>query len=308
MTAKANRFPRGSRRAFATLLFLLAACGPAWGASPVADFLRLPVDAASAGAGGAEVARPAALLSPFANAAAAQTQSTTVSIAHVQWLADQRVDAFSLRVPLGPGRYGLALGGQLVDHGSVPRFDAGGSELAPLRPRDMGLGAALGARFGSLHLGAGARYVQEDLDVRRGNGYAFDAGALLMVGPARLGVAARGIGGRMDYEGDGGYSIPAQLAAGASWRQPGSRVELGAEYGETQGEGTSLRGGIHFDAMPNTLVLRAGYHHTADAGSGFSPLRLGFGLSALGITLDYAFLPHDELGQAHMLGLRWSGR
>ena len=40
----------------------------------------------------------------------------------------------------------------------------------------------------------------------------------------------------------------------------------------------------------------------------FSPYRFGFSVGAASLALDYAYVPHESLGQAHLIALRWAGR
>lgn len=286
------------------------AVGSAQAEDVVAEFLSIPVDAASAATGGADVARPESGISPFANPAAAVTDQTSVSFTHVQWLVQQRVNAMQVRVPLDQGRGGLAFTGRFVDHGSIPRFDSQGAALRSLEPVDLSFGVAYGVRFDRFIFGVGGEYLQENLDITKGTGYTADAGMLVDLGPVRVGAAAHSLVGSMEYANGETYDLRQRLSFGVSYFAMQNRVEANVQYTDVAELGALQTLGIHWHAVPGTLVLRAGLEGATDPAysDAFSPYRFGFQVSRGTLALDYAFVPHEELGQAHMVGLRWSGR
>lgn len=307
---EANRFRLWVRRLIYVFAFLVMVPEGVHAGDRVAEFLSVPVDAASAGAGGADVARSLSQLSPFANPAAAATTRTTGGVSHVSWLADQNVSAAHLRMPL-PGRAGgVAVYGLWMDHGEIPRFDLTGSEAPALNPRDLSLGAAYGYQLGRFSFGAGVRYIEEDLAIERGTGMAYDFGVILNAGQWRMGASALGVGGSLKYEDGTNFDIPRRLALGLSYRPWRDNLEADlqlANLSDVDGNVGSI--GLHWHALPGTLVFRGGADLGGEAsGDEFKGYRFGFGVAHAGVSIDYAFVPHQELGHAHLFGVRIGGR
>jgi len=288
------------------LLFLSVAPRPLLAQESSGTFLTIPVDVVGAGMGGADVARISHGISPFANAAGSAVNFSSATLTHELWLAEQRVNALSIQMPLQKGRSGLALTGRMVNHATVPRFDANGDRMGSLEPQDLSLGATYAMRFGMVTLGAGARYIQENLEVAKGTGFSFDLGALLDVGPARFGVAGTNLFGYLKYDGSS-YDPPRRIAGGVAVSPGFHELEFVAQYNDWRYGDQDLALGAQWSALRGVLNLRAGYvalTQSSHEGS-FSPVRFGFTIAHSGLALDYAYVPHKELGQAHLLSLRW---
>ncbi len=259
--------------------------------------------------GGIDVARWGEDISPFANPAGSVVRRASVSLTHGLLLADQNLSALSLQFPLGGGRGGLALMGRLVNHASVPRFDVGGERLSSLEPQDMSLGMAGGYRIGGLSLGGGVHYIQENLDVAKGSGFAYDLGGVLQLGPVRLGAAGTNLFGSLDYDGER-FDLPEKFSAGGAWTIRPAHLELAVAYNDRREDSEELAFGLQWSLFQEILTLRGGYVSTLDSSTdaAFSPYRFGFSVGHSGIALDYAYIPHEQLGQMHFFALRWTGR
>ncbi len=290
-------------------LFLILSTSVAQSRVEVGTFLAVPVDVVGEGMAGTDVARWAQGISPFANPAAAATRRPAVALTHGLLLADQNLSALSVQLPLQGGRGGLAIMGRMVNHAKVPRFDTGGNRLASLSPQDLSLGLAYGYRFGMLTLGGGAHYVQENLDIAKGTGFAYDLGGLLQLGPAKLGLSGTNLFGSLDYDGEN-YDIPRNISAGGAVRIQRAHLELTAAYNDRQFGSEELAFGLQWSWFQGILTLRGGYVSTLDSATdeSFSPYRFGFSVGHSGIAVDYAYVPHQELGQVHFFAIRWLGR
>ena len=289
------------------LLLLTVAPTPLLAQESSGTFLTIPVDVVGAGMGGADVARISHGISPFANPAGSAVKFSSATLTHELWLAEQRVNALSIQMPLQKGRSGLALTGRMVNHATVPRFDANGARMGSLEPQDLSLGASYAMRFGMVTFGAGAQYIQENLEVAKGTGFSFDLGALLDVGPARFGVSGTNLFGYLNYDGSS-YDPPRRIAGGVAVAPPNLHdVELVAQYNDRRYGDKDLALGAQWSALRGVLNLRAGYVALTQSSQeeSFSPVRFGFTIAHSGLALDYAYVPHKELGQAHLLSLRW---
>lgn len=279
------------------------------GQDVVGSFLAIPVDVVGEGFGGANVARFSQGVSPFANPAGAVVLETQVGLTHGIWLAEQSVSALNIQLPTMGGRGGLAVLGRMVNHATVPRFDQGGQRLGSLNPQDLSVGMAYAMRFGRVSLGAGTHYVQENLEVAKGTGFAYDLGVLLDMGPLRLGAAGINLFGTLDYDGEK-YEIPETVSVGASYRPSWRNLELTALFHDRRFGDQDLALGMQWTGLNGVLSLRGGYVALtqSSADKSFAPYRFGFTIAHSSLALDYAYVPHEELGQAHLLALRWGAR
>ena len=155
----------------------------------------------------------------------------------------------------------------------------------------MAAGASLAQPLGPfLSLGAGAKFVSENLGPVTGSGVAFDAGLTARAGPLGIGASARNFGGSMEYGGVR-YSFPIAYGAGMSLEHAGLRLEVDANM--PYDYYNDLRAGIEY-RWHDRVALRAGYRRELGADPSTEPLdgpTFGLGAGLRSVWLDYAYLP-----------------
>lgn len=233
-----------------------------------------------------------------------------------------------------PGKHlGLGFGAMYFNSGNIPvtKIGSGGQIIESqdsFGVTNLCFLSALSLKIvESLRLGVSARYMQENLEEESTSGYSFDAG--LLIGSQdevlSLGVIARNLYGqknRIRAEGDNtvfgevdevDFSLPLDLQVGLAlrpfrtFRTFINRMVLSATY-RTRKQSEFDKGTVNLGAelfLANFLALRAGYTKSLAEnknGKGYG-LSAGIGLYSKSFSMDYAFVPHEDLGITHWVSL-----
>jgi LysM repeat protein len=208
------------------------------------------------------------------------------------------------------GRFGTlgtrwALTGLYHGQGSFEGRDATGVSTGSFNVSSTALGAQVAQNFGGRGtIGAGIKYVSEDLGSVRGSGVTFDLGAMLQAGRFGFGVAAQNLLGQMKYDGVV-YEFPTNYGMGASVSIPEQGLRLALDANFPTAYYSDVRGGLEW-MWRDQFALRAGYRAEMGAASG-EPLAgpsFGMGAGIGGLWFDYGYLI-SGLGDGgeHRLGL-----
>jgi len=205
-------------------------------------------------------------------------------------------------LPLGMG--GLGFAGSYLSYGTLEGRDEAGS-LAPNYGADrMVFQAGGGWKLApGLFLGASLRGLREKLEEKTYSFLVPDLGA--MVEPLK------GLKIGLDYAhggwGDAGIQLVSTLRSGLSWEDS---LDSSSRFLITVGNCLELnsldylQAGAEF-SFRSTYFLRAGYQSGLTSG-GFAGLSFGAGVDLGGFLLDYAYLPHGELGDTHRFSLGYT--
>lgn len=209
----------------------------------------------------------------------------------------------------GNGKSGVGLGVDYLSFGSVDSYTVVSNQLVPgsaISP--YAATATLGGahRFGSVSIGAAAKWVSQSLDgSQSASTFAGDLGALWSgKGGISLGLAAQNVGGQLD-----GANLPGQVKAGAGYQKTLGKnaLLLAADYVQslvaTDGSANQIDVGGEW-LLRETLALRAGYS-VAQRGSlsGSAGLSAGLGVHVGAFTLSYAYSGLGDLGANQHLSL-----
>ena len=153
-------------------------------------------------------------------------------------------------------------------------------------------GFSLAQNFHSrLGLGMTLKAVRDEIFGSGKSAFAADFGSLISLGKWRLGASVENLGGEIDD----GVRLPRTIRAGAGYTYSGfslltqfrrnlvekqDSLDFGAEYG-----------------LGDKTFLRAGYRTEENSG-GFSA---GLGVKLGGLKIDYAWVPHESLGNSHRI-------
>ena len=209
----------------------------------------------------------------------------------------------------GNGKTGVGLGVDYLSFGSVDSYTVVSNQLVPgsaITP--YAATATLGGahRFGTVSLGAAAKWVSQSLDgSQSASTFAGDLGALWSgKSGISLGLAAQNLGGQLD-----GANLPGQVKAGAGYQTPLGKqtLLLAADYVQSlvasDGSANQIDVGGEL-LLRQTLALRAGYS-LAPRGSlsGTAGLSAGLGVHLGAFTLAYAYSGLGDLGANQHLSL-----
>lgn len=230
----------------------------------------------------------------------------------------QRFDTEGTAVSLSAARDwyggGVFAGVRVLDHAGVdaPGRHPGG--VAPLLA-DGGTGAtetALTVGYGrdllGLRAGVAGSYLLQRFGASNAATLAVDVGVATDVGPGRLHLTARTLGGATTW-GDREVDLPTTLAAGwGAYGRPLGPLDLGAAVDVARrADGEWLAGGgLEFGYWPvrgRTFVARIGARTVPEGDA--NPLTLGGSYWGDDLVLDYAFQSVDGTDGIHRITLGW---
>lgn len=211
------------------------------------------------------------------------------------------------------GREG-ALGAGLVyaGQGAQTVYDTQGNAGGTFRSGDMALGAAYAHRLGKLWLGGGLKLLRQTLDDRSATGAALDLGlvaphaAEIGEGPLDFGVALNHLGPPLKL-GATADPLPLRARFGANWRAspvfdaafdlvlPSDQAPFLSIGLEARLPAAKLGSSKEWSA-----AARVGFDQShAREVDGISGVTAGFGLDLAALRVDYAWLPHGDLGTSN---------
>lgn len=299
------------RPAYFVLSLLLCAlarqglCANAEGTA-AASFLKLPVDARSAGLGEAVAGDAHGAMALFQNPAGlAANKTAAFGYGHAALLEEISYDVLGAAVPAG--RAGVVgAGAQYLKYGSFASLDNTGAAAGSLSPRDsaVALGYGLDLADGFL-AGVTVKSLNSKISGSASTSV-LDLGLLLNDDVVSMGFTAQNMGKGLKFNKEAS-PLPVNLKFGVSVRyledwqwvadfnfpkDGPAWVAAGAEYAFKFNEAWALLG-------------RAGYNTAAADTKGLNGLALGFGLARENLSFDYAFRTLGLLGGTHHLGLTY---
>jgi hypothetical protein len=301
-------------RILAVLLFAIPALSRA-GAESVgttsANFLKIPPHARAAAMGEAFTAlsddENALIYNP---AGSAQMIQNEISATHIEWFQGIHLEHLGAIFTLGPlGTLGGAITWLQTD--SLTRTErvantsdplANYKELGTFSPHDAAFNFSYATLLGpSLKAGANLRLLQQNIDSNNGYGVSIDLGGQwenLFKG-FDVGLVAHNIGTPISV-GSTGYQLPLALTGGILYRFSNWPASLTGDYDAPIDNVGTWGLGAEF-WLYNMLALRAGYR-----GGWANQPSAGAGFKLEGLSLDYAWVPFNELGPTHRVTASYS--
>jgi hypothetical protein len=293
---------------FLGLLALASPSRAGAGAEPF-EFLFLDAQARPVAMGGAytALARDAQALR-YNPAGLAKVSRHEAAFAHNAYLQGTHQESAAYASPRG---WGVSL--DFFEFGGVQRTslsNPGGTGLGEAGMNDLALGAGYGAMIApGLSLGLGFKFLREVLDDFALTGYGVDLGAHYYapwVEGLSLGAVVQNAGPPA-RSGGSRENLPLNLRfSGAYEFQAAGRAHaLVLDVTKERSQGALVAAGGE-TRMLEPLALRLGYGTRGDAGIGIAA---GFGYLFKSGSVDYAFVPMGELGDAHRVSvtLKWGG-
>jgi hypothetical protein len=269
------------------------------------DFLNLDADARAVALGGAYTA-----LATDANAllynpgALGRIDRNVATFMHSSYFTGvrQQYAAFASRNGWGVNFNYLTTGD--IRYASLS--DPNGTGLGSNTLNDLAVGAGYGrAVGGGLSLGAGLKYVRENVADARGHAFAADLGSFYEVAGIRgltFGAAILNIGPALKYQ-SASENLPLNIRGGAGYVFDAAGLRNTASIDVSKGRGGDAAASAGLETIVNNaLPLRIGFTTKNSAGMGFTA---GVGLNLDGFSFAYAFVPFGELGDAHRASVTW---
>lgn len=268
-----------------------------------AAFLKLPVDARSAGMGDAVAASAGEGMVLFQNPAAlARTAGPAFAFSHALLAGDISYDVIGAAMPLRIG--GLGVGVQYLRYGTFPSLDNTGAAAGSLSPRDLAFSLGYGFAFwNDLFFGTTIKHLSSKIS-GTASVSAMDIGFLIGGEKAAAAFAVQNMGGALKFNKEMS-PLPVNVKLGGSVLYNGV-LRLSADLNIPQDGKHWLGAGAEY-AFGKTsdweLLARAGYNTAAADTKGLNGFSAGFGLVRNNISFDYALKTMGMLGSTHTFGL-----
>ena len=280
-----------------------------------AAFLKLGVGARAIGMGGAytAVADDVNALS-WNPAGLSRLSKRELGFTHAELVAGVRYDVVGYAHPLGFGT--LAGGAAYLTQGTIEGRDGAGRITGGFSAHDSALTLGYAAKVSGTRLGATMKVLQSQIANVSAQTAAFDLGAqyeLSSFGPGRpmLGISVLNVGPGLKFQ-EQRSPLPLTIGAGLGYRLPLGMIIALDVKNHPNAKDSEVSVGTEY-AMLSGFAMRAGYGSaravsaSRGAATALSGFATGFGLKALGYTLDYSITPFGELGnvQRFSLGARF---
>lgn len=294
-----------------------------------AQFLKIQQGARAEGMGGAftAIANDARAVN-WNPAGLAQLTRSELSFDHLKFFDDIKAESFAGVIPVNNLNGSLGVGVTYVDFGSFERLDNTG--VAEAGQNDvksysavLSWGQAIGDRFA---IGAGVKYIRQDLAEVSGSGLAADLGILYFLIPDRLSLGASYLNlGQKIKTGTESENIPRTLRGGAAYYILPQEWVVDADVVKELDSDAKLNVGSEY-IYHRAFIGRVGYQDNKEAGGGLS-LGAGFiwrpqsdevgefmgvkpsrqsSARGLEIRFDYAYVDYGDLDKTHRVGVNVS--
>lgn len=226
-----------------------------------------------------------------------------LSVTYNSWLVDSSQGYVGFAYPLSQKEcVGLAI--NYADAGKITRTGPEGDELGEFSAQDTHISFGYGRYLTpGISFGLTAGYITDKIDGSEASCFTGSLGLLyeetrnLIFGDKfSFGLALLHIGGTLQ-----GDYLPRTIKLGVATQVKSLTFSLDAGF---PCDNTSYIGmGVDWQ-ISKGISLRVGYRGNNDVGEG---LTAGVGLSFRNVSLDYAFVPYENLGESHRfsLGLNW---
>ncbi|MBL8024112.1 MAG: PorV/PorQ family protein [Elusimicrobia bacterium] len=275
-----------------------------------APFLKLPVNARAAGLGGAVTALEGEAASLAWNPAGlASLTGRQATLGHSAYLDETAYSNGIYAQPFLGG--GIGVGLRYFDGGTLTQTDSyDGTPIGNFHPIDWAVSLGYGREFREWSFGGAGKMVTSRV-VHSDTTFAVDLGVLspgYWSDRFHWGVAARNLGGKLKLA-DASHPLPVELSGGVAFR-PLLPWLVTCDLKFPRDDSPTLSLGNEGHWVPTTgwlLIGRAGWSGTTGQDLGvLAGTTVGFGAQYSHLTVDYAFSPVDDLGNAHRVSLSYS--
>jgi hypothetical protein len=171
---------------------------------------------------------------------------------------------------------------------------------------DLAFSAGYGRQvIDALSLGAGVKYIREDIAGVAGQDFAFDLGALYDVPQVKglsLGAAVQNLGPQVKFQAVGeNLPLNARLGGAYAFDALGQKSALSFDVTKERSQAVAVAAGAEL-VIAKVMPIRVGFNTANNAGPGVTA---GVGWLYRDFALDYAFVPYGNLGMAHRVSVTW---
>ncbi|MDI6782300.1 MAG: PorV/PorQ family protein, partial [bacterium] len=267
------------------------------------QFLRIGAGARASGMGEAFCAVSDDTYALYYNPAGlCQLTQKQLSFTHNKWLRDLRYESLLYAKPYNLkelGAWGASI--SCLDMDELIGRDKDSKPIENFGAKDVAIQLSSGLMFGTdKSFGMSLKYVQQAIENEDSSALAVDIG-LLSQNPLKnikWGMAIQNIGTRIRFI-DKKETLPFIYRGGISWKVPEDNLLLAADITKPIDNDCRLSFGLEH-LTTAVLTLRCGYTFKKDLDNVFS---FGAGFNFPVYQIDYAYVPHDDLGGTHRFSI-----
>ncbi|MBU0700976.1 PorV/PorQ family protein [bacterium] len=272
--------------------------------SPCTTFLRIGIDARSAGLGEAFCGLSDDVGAVYYNPAGLGfIEKAEVSLTHTSWLEDIGIEYGGLAYPLVDG-HAIGMNMTYLHTQDIIERDIQGTATGRFRVYNLSAGLSYGYQVTKkVSLGASLKHISESNPWSKTSTNAVDAGVMWHpLSYISLGASIQNIG-RGIKASKNEYNLPLISRIGMAYK-PIDNCVLIMDCISFDGKKSFMAAGIEY-GISQAMILRAGYETNHENMVSFSG---GMGLKIGEYHLDYAFVPHDDLGLTHRVSICVKGQ
>ncbi|MBD3217588.1 MAG: PorV/PorQ family protein [candidate division Zixibacteria bacterium] len=305
---RASLFPRNVFLIIIALMFLstvnLAAQTGNGTGTTSGEILNIGIGSRASSLGGAFMAISDDATAPFWNPSGLSSIGTVeFQFGYSSWYQDISVNYLGAVIPV-TSKLSTGIGVTYVDYGSFQGYTRDDVPTGDFSGHNAVFSLSLAYQVSrNLSLGLTGKGITEKIEESSASGVAFDVGAIFNTGIFSFGLAAKNVGSGLKYEYENA-PLPTKLAAGIGVKTFDGRLRFAGDINIPKDGLVSLHQGVEYLYM-KTIFLRGGYVHNFSkaVSSERNGLVYGFGLNILAGSIDYSYIPNDNLGGIHKVDL-----
>ena len=293
---------------FKISLLILIVGGVVWAQQPASgvgtasgQFLRMDLNPRSSALSGAFTAVGGDQNALFYNPAGLAELSTgSLSLNHVQWYEDIRMDNVLLGYNFDR-KFGAAISASYLWMPPIQGKDAYGANTSEITVSSSIIHLGFGYKVHpSLYAGIGIKYFQDNLAGFTADGYAFDAGIFvhLFIPGLSFGASVQNVGSKIQYD-KIRERIPFSYRTGLAYKVHGIGLRFAVDVIKAIDTDIQLATGAEY-VFKRSFFLRIG-NRFANGQNLLPSYGAGFKIAG-SYVFDYTFLAHEQLGYTHRVG------
>ncbi len=286
-----------------SILFLLITCfSVTCNAATTMDFLNFSIGGKAVAMGEAFVGLADDTSSIFWNPAGLPSiKNMQFMVMHNIWLMDSMYDFAGGVIRLGKGTLGIA--GYYYSLPDIEIVNNNGEVIDTAKINDIAGSLSYAMTINpKLNIGANVKFVQSTIYTKSATGFAADVGGIYKISDTMaLGIVARNLGPTVTYD-VLPQNLPMTIIAGGLIKLAfgNSKISVTADYVSPIEGNSEVNIGADYPLNAMSSV-RAGYH----LGKEKRTYSLGLGLNIGTLSIDYAFVPYENITSTHRISLSY---
>lgn len=231
----------------------------------------------------------------------------SLSLTHEPLIEGTRLEQAAFGLKISSMAFGVGYASLLYD--PIPATDDVGNSLGTFTADERLINLGLAFQTGRVHWGLVGKYLRSDLDNRRAQTAAMDAGITTpnpFFGCITHAFVAQNIGGSLTYINEK-TPLPQNFIFGTAYKN-GKNISFEIDVQRNRDQEWNGMAGVEWSlavAKTSFLHLRGGYTTIRKNLGGLAGASVGAGLTIGSFSLDYAWLPYGDLGDSHVLSFVW---